>query len=279
MTRTSLIPDGLDARGAVRLGGSALFGLVAAGALSIAVMNALRGIQPPLYHAVYTEMGPTSATHVAVLGHFTLGAVIAVLVPPLVVAAAADGFGGTTDLAPGLAGTAGLLVLFALGWQFASFPFFPGLVVLGLLLLGVPLFLSHRLDVRSPALPTMAGAAPVALALFVLMGFGMVWGWGYVVVAETVSPAVVDEPPSADFDDVPAVRDDLFAANNCDTTDGTTRCELQLRGYDHERTAARFLDQHGVRCPYTNDPGGPSGSVIAEHENEYYRVTCTPHGD
>lgn len=87
------------------------------------------------------------------------------------------------------------------------------------------------------------------------------------------------EGPVADFDGVPEVRDDLFVGD-CETTgEDRRRCHLQLRGYEHEQAAARFIARHSVRCPCQNTCSGEEDSFIAEHEGTYYRVTCSPHGD
>ena len=55
---------------------------------------------------------------------------------------------------------------------------------------------------------------------------------------------------------------------------------LSLREYDGESRAARFLDAHGVRCPYLNaNTGEKPGSFVAEHDGTHYRVTCEKYGD
>lgn len=89
--------------------------------------------------------------------------------------------------------------------------------------------------------------------------------------------------PLVDLDSVPEVRDDLFAASNCDAYDHSRVCYLQLRGYEHEHEAARFLASHDVRCPYVNappaSPDPQNNWLITKYEGNYYRITCGGHGD
>lgn len=76
---------------------------------------------------------------------------------------------------------------------------------------------------------------------------------------------------SADFDDVPQIRDDLFAGDCSTGPDGRQVCRLSLRGYEHEARAARFMARHCVRCPYQNARTDPSDSSVATDDDPYYR--------
>jgi hypothetical protein len=92
-------------------------------------------------------------------------------------------------------------------------------------------------------------------------------GGGYDLVA-TERPDATDA--AAGFEEAPAVRDDLFRAANREGGDGEPATyRLPLRGYDGESRVARFLADHGVRCPYLNANAGGSGSVVAEHDGQY----------
>lgn len=76
---------------------------------------------------------------------------------------------------------------------------------------------------------------------------------------------------------VPEVRADLFAARNCEPDDGDV-CRLELRGYAHDAAAARFLADHGVRCPFPGEPVD-GGSMLVEHDGTTYRLRCGAYGD
>ncbi|MFB6153178.1 MAG: hypothetical protein ABEJ27_02895, partial [Halodesulfurarchaeum sp.] len=67
----------------------------------------------------------------------------------------------------------------------------------------------------------------------------------------------------------------------CSTnSQGLRRCYLQLRGYEHERRAARFLAAQGVHCRYQNAPAGDDKSTLyVAYNGSVYRVACRPHGD
>lgn len=84
---------------------------------------------------------------------------------------------------------------------------------------------------------------------------------------------------TASLDDIPEVRDELFAGDCETTTEDRQVCRMYLRGSDYEATAARFMAQNGVRCPYQNTYSSKGDAFIAEHDGTYYRITCSPHGD
>lgn len=259
----------------------AVLGLLTTAVLALALMNLTTPIQLPIYHALYLSMGPTASTQAALVGQFTIAAALASVLPAIVVASLLDdGTAGLREIAPGIGVAIALFVLFALTVGFRLVPLPIAIVVVALLFLAIPVVLATRYDVASPALPTLGGAVPVIVVLFFLLGFGMGWGWGYVVTATPVSPDTVDESSAVDFDDAPRVEADLFD-DTCTTDDGG-ECILQLRGYEHEHEAIRFLARHDVRCPYGNAPATDQrdpGTLIAEHDGDYYRVSCHPHGD
>lgn len=39
------------------------------------------------------------------------------------------------------------------------------------------------------------------------------------------------------------------------------------------------MARYGVHCPYQNAANGRRDAFVAEHEETYYRITCSPHGD
>lgn len=157
--------------------------------------------------------------------------------------------------------------------------FLTALVVLAVAVVAVPLLLRYRFDVRSGGAAAFVGGAPVVVFLLLLAGFGVGWGWEYVVTAQEVPASAVDEA-AVSFDEVPEVRDDLFAGGDCETdTEGRRTCYLQVRGYEHELAATRFLDGHGVRCPYQGGRSGDGRSLVARYDGRCYRVSCSPHGD
>lgn len=256
-----------------------VLGFLGTGVVGLVALNLLDPIQSPLYHAVYTALGPSGATRFAILGHFVVSGAVAVVLAALVgeylsdrganrrafgVAVAAVALATVAFLAVGAAGLESMPV--ALVWVVA-------------VSVGVPALLRFGYDVRSGGLPAFVGAGPVLAFLLLLAGIGLGWGWGYVVTAEEIPAGSVDGDV-ATFEDVPEVREDLFAASTCEATaEGNRRCVLQLRGYEHERTAARYLDRHGVRCAYQGGPAGSADRLVAVHDGTYYRVTCSAHGD
>jgi hypothetical protein len=94
-----------------------------------------------------------------------------------------------------------------------------------------------------------------------------------VVIAEEAPASSVEGAEVVEFADVPQVREDP-SSGDCDGD----ACYLQLRGYEHELEATRFLARHGVRCPFQGSGQDP-GSFVARHDGAYYRVSCGAHGD
>lgn len=255
-------------------------GFVGTAGTALALLYVTRPVQTLLYDAVYLLVGPSEATETAILTHFLAVCATAVGVP-LVVGDYLDARLANRDaLARGVAALLGLALAFLAASLAGLAAFLTALVVLLAGLAGVPLALRYRYGVRSGGLHAFVGGVPVVVLFLLVVGFGLGWGWGYVAVAQEVPASSVDGPV-ASFDDAPEVRDDLFAAGNCETDpDGRRVCHLSLRGYDREVAAARFMARHGVRCPFTNaPPGRESGAFVARHDGAYYRVTCEPHGD
>lgn len=256
-----------------------LAGLLGTVAVAFVLLPVTGAVQLPVYGAVYAALGPTDATVAATLAHVVLVGVVAVATP---VAIAHHLAGGTADARQVAAGVGVVLLLFAAVVALAfvgPVPFGAAVVLLVVAFAGVPAVLRYRFGVRSGGLTALAGALPAVLLLLFLAGFGLGWGWGYVVHAEAVPGGTTDGAATADFDEVPTVRDDLFGPDACEGDADSRACILQLRGYEHERTAARFLDRHGVRCPLATVGGGDSGTVLAGHDGTTYRVACSPHGD
>jgi hypothetical protein len=258
--------------------GYGLLGVVSTAAVALVVLNVMNPLQAVVYDVFYLRLGPSGATKAAILAHFMLGSVVGLGVTML--AAEYLDTRGENFRAVG-AGFAGLLVL-VFGFLVVALAglaaFLTALIVLAVAFVGIPIALRFPFGVRSGALPAFVGGIPVVVLLLFLAGFGLGWGWGYVVTAEEVPSSSV-EGATANFDEIPEVRDDLFAGD-CETTSADQhRCTLQLRGYEHERTAASFLARHGGRCPYQNTPSSEADAFTAEHDGTYYRVTCSPHGD
>lgn len=178
----------------------------------------------------------------------------------------------------------GVIVALLLGFLVVALAglaaFLTALIILAAAFVAVPLLLRYRFDVRSGGIPAFVGGVPVLVLLLFLAGFGLGWGWGYVVTAQEV-PASSVEGSSVTFDELAEVRDDLFVSGDCETdTEDRRVCRLQLRGYEHEVAAVRFMARHGARCPYQNRwSAEAAGSFVAQYDGSYYRVTCSPHGD
>lgn len=258
--------------------GYLLLGTLGTVAVALVATNLLQPVQAPLYAAVYLDLGPSGATEVAVLGHFVLSAAVAVVVPTLLAEYVSDRGENVRAIAAALAVVGLLLVIFALVAVVGSVSLPLALAAIGIAIVAVPLLLWARFDVRSGAIPALVGAAPALVFLLLLAGFGLAWGWGFVVVAEEVPASSVEGVEVVDFDGVPEVREDLFGGDCRERADGTRVCNLQLRGYEHELEATRFLADHGVRCPYQGT-GADGGSFVARHGDRYYRVSCSSHGD
>ncbi|MFB6195116.1 MAG: hypothetical protein ABEI80_03020 [Haloplanus sp.] len=257
-----------------------LLGLLVTGVVAVGLLYPTRPVQSVIYDLVYLQLGPSEATETAILTHFLATGVVAISVPLLIGDYLSDRLANGRALAGGIAAMGGLLVAFLVVALAGLAAFLTALAVLAVAFVGVPAVLRYRYDVRSGGIPAFVGGVPVLLLLLLLVGFGLGWGWGYVVTAQQV-PAGTVSGSAADFADAPALERDLFTPANCGTgTDGRRVCRLSLRGYEHERAAARFMARHGVRCPYQNAPSsGESDSFVARHDGAYYRITCTPHGD
>ncbi|MFP4591101.1 MAG: hypothetical protein ACLFMX_00385 [Halobacteriales archaeon] len=272
----------MDARDLLRrrvtvLAGYGLLGLVVTVAVGLVALNVTVGLQPEIYDLLYLRVGPSRATEVAILGQFLLAIAIAISGAMLAGDTLSDRGANLRRLGVGVGAMLAVVVVFVALAALGIEPAIAVVVLLPMALLAVPLGLRYGLDLRSGALPAFIGAIPVVVLLVLLAGVGLGWGWGYVVTAEAVSASDVDGPVVG-LEDVPAVRDDLLVTGDCEATDTGQRCDIQLRGYEHELTAVRFLADHGVRCPYqgTSDD---AATVYVRHEETHYRVTCSPHGD
>jgi hypothetical protein len=260
-----------------RVAGYLLVGALVTAVAALVALYASTGGQRPVYDLLYGHVGPSEATEAAVLAQFLLASFLAVGTSLLVGDAISDRGGHAPVLLWAVGGMVATVVLF-LAASLVGLAAFPvALVVVVLVLVAVPLTL-YRDGVRSGGLHAFVGGVPVVALLLLLAGVGLGWGGGHVVVAREL-PADATVSPTPAFEDAPEVREDLFAADNCETdTDGRGRCLLLLRGYEHELAAVRALAAHGVRCPHRTATGG-SGSVVVEHDGRPYRVTCAAYGD
>ncbi|MFB6077844.1 MAG: hypothetical protein ABEJ80_02555 [Halarchaeum sp.] len=249
-----------------------LLGALACAGVTVGLLAATTGAQSVVYRALSWTTGPSEATAAAavlahVLGVGLLGATAAALLGDGVDARLA---GARTVVAGGVAATAAAVVVVALA-ALAGVASLPVVGAFALVALGAWVAASRRRGVSGGGTLALGGAAPVVLGVLLVAGVGLGWGWGYVVTAEPVAGAPANATV-ADFDAAPGVAADLFADGNCEA-DGT--CRLELRGYEREVAAARFLARHGAACPYR----GVSNPAFARYGNRTYRVTCGPHGD
>jgi len=254
-------------------------GSVATLVAGLAVLYVAQPVQRLVYDLFYLQVGPSEATETAILTHFLFAATVALAVSSFLGDAVSDRLANRARLIRGfawmVASLFGFLLLAITG--LAALP--TALVTLAVGVVAVPLTLRYRYGVHSGAVPAFVGGIPVVVGLLLLAGFGIGWGWGYVVTAEEVPPGT-GNGTAVEFEELPAVRADLFAGD-CETTAaGQRQCYLELRGYEHERAAVRFMARQGVRCPYQNAAASRSGSsFIAHFDGRYYRITCSPHGD
>lgn len=264
-----------------QLVGYFVLGLVGTGAIALGLLYVSQPIQTVIYDLVYLWVGPSEATETAILTHFVTVGVLGLSLTMLLGDYLSDRLVHREQILKAIGGLVGLIVVF-LGIALAGYAaFLTALLVLAVAFLGIPLILRYRYDIRSGSVPAFLGGIPVLVLLLLLVGFGLGWGWGYVITAQEVPVSAVDDATAVTFDDVPEVRDDLFAADNCEAgTDDRRVCRLYLRGYEHEAAAARFLARHGVRCPYQNAraPASPE-TFVARHDGTYYRISCAAHGD
>jgi hypothetical protein len=258
----------------------ALLGLVGTAAVAFVLLPVTGSLQAPVYRAVYPALGPTDATFAATLAQFVVVTAVAASAPALVAHHLAGGTVDARAVAAAL-GVALLAVVAAAALLLTGLvPVEAGFVLAVAAFVAVAVVLRFRFGVRSGGVTALVGATPAVVLLLALAGFGLGWGWGYVVSAEAVPDSAVNGTAVADFDEVPDVRDDLFAADACEQRSEGRVCRLHLRGYEHERRAARFLARHGVRCPLANGGGSfEAATFVAEHDGTLYRVGCHAHGD
>jgi hypothetical protein len=244
----------------------------------IGVVYLLRPLQPVVYDAFYLLLGPWTATEAAVIFHLAVAGVPAIGLPTLV----AELLGGQHPRTVTVGVFALLVALVAVFVVTALLGLLSFLTVLVAYVLLVAAALAGLVtsDAATGSRLAFGGGVPVLALLLVLLAFGLGWGGGYDVVAEPLpGHDASDDVP--DFEDAPAVAEDLFDQQHCDPGDGG--CRLPLRGYEHERRAARFLDANGVRCPFVNAPTTPvydrDASFVAEYDGDYYRISCQAYGD
>lgn len=260
--------------------GYVVLGMLLTVATALAALYLTQPMQSVVYDLFYLRVGPSEATETAILVHFLTAGLAGLGVSLTVGDFLGDGTSNRAPLGKAVAGLAALVVVFLALAAVGLAAFLTAILVLSLGFVGVPLALRYRYGVESGGVPAFLGGVPVVVLLLLLAGFGIGWGWGYVMTAREMPDAAVDGTVT-DFEDAPEVRADLFDADNCETTsDGRRECLLSLRGYEHERRAARFMAQHGVQCPYQNSPSpGRSESFLAQVDGTYYRISCSPHGD
>lgn len=258
--------------------GYGVLGVVVTAAVALAVLNLSTPIQASVYDLFYLQVGPSEATETAILTHFLLSGVVALGTAMLAGEYLSDRGDNLRALGIGLVALLALVIAFLVVAVAGLAAFLTVVLVLAIGFIGIPLVLRYHVGIRSGAVPAFVGGIPVIILLLLLAGFGLGWGWGYTMTAQEV-PASTVNGPVADFDDVPEVRDELFAGDCETTTEDRQVCRMYLRGSDHEMAAAQFMAHHGVRCPYQNTYSGEEDAFVAEHDGTYYRVTCSPHGD
>lgn len=258
--------------------GYGAFGVGVTAIVALVVLNLTDSGQAGVYDRVYLHLGPSGATEVAILAHFLAAGMIALGVTMVAADYLSDRGANIHAVGVVFAAMLALVVGFLVVAVSGLAAFLTVLLVLAVAFLGVPLWLRYRSGVRSGAVPAFVGGIPVIVLLLFLAGFGLGWGWGYVVVAEEIPESSVDGPV-ADMGEMPEVRDDLFAGDCESSGEDRRQCHLQLRGYEHEVTAAQFMERQGVRCPYQTTYSGEEDAFIADDDGTYYRVTCSPHGD
>ncbi|MFB6269972.1 MAG: hypothetical protein ABEH83_08520 [Halobacterium sp.] len=272
------VPD-ISTRDLLSALGYAALGVLGTGVAAVGLVYVLQPLQPVVYDALYLVVGPWTATEAASIFHIGVAGVLAVSVPT-VTAELLDGQ-RTAALALGFVALVAALVAVLVAAALLGVLGFLTLLVAYALLVAAALGALAASDAATGTLTAFVGGVPVLALLLFLLAFGLGWGGGYDVVAERLQGHDATDDV-ADFDDAPQVRDDLFAEQSCDPyEDGV--CRLSLRGYEHELRAARFLDAHGVRCPFLNQPSMPvydrDASFVAEHAGDYYRVSCEAYGD
>lgn len=274
-------------RSALGTAGYLGLGLVGTAVLLLGLLFVSQPVQVFVYDAFYLAVGPWSASTAATLLVVSTAILVAVSAVALVAEATTREFERLRPMAAGLAtGIVVVPVLLAVATLLDLEGFLTALVAVGGFVVAVPFWL-RNLGAWPAAVTAVAGSVPVVALTLLVLGFGLGWGGGYVVVAEEVPASEVDGSAEASFDEVPQLRDDLLSPGG-DTAgwcegDGRRTCYLELRGYDHEARAARFLADHGVRCPArnANGPRDPDAerSFVASDDGTYYSVSCRAYGD
>lgn len=256
-----------------------LLGVVGTAVVALPLLVATQPVQAVVYRLFYGQLGPSEATDVAVLTHVLVAGLVGISLPMLVGDYLSDRLANRDAFGAAVALLGALLLAFLVASLAHLAAVLTALVVLAVAAVAVPVVLRYGYGVRSGGVPAFVGGIPVLVVLLLVTGFGLGWGWGYYVTATAVTGE--DVTPTMDFEEVPRIRTDLFEGSEC-STDGAGRetCRLQLRGYEHEGRAARFLARHGVHCPYQNAVAGDAGgSAVASYDGSLYRVRCVPHGD
>lgn len=263
-----------------------LAGAIGTAVVTVALLNVLQPVQRVVYGALYLRAGPSEATITAILAHFLLAGFAGIALVTLAGEYAARHRQDREATKPPLSAIGVLLAAFLgallVGFLVLAVAGVPGHIVAFAALvgaiLGVPILVHYRFDTGARGITTFAGGVPVLVLLLLLAGIGIGWGWGYTVTAQEIPASSVSDADVVSFESAPEVREDLFTSD-CERDANDSRvCHLALRGYEHEVAAARFLASHGVRCPYQNAPER-TDALVTEHDGEYYRVTCSPHGD
>ncbi|MDY6817364.1 MAG: hypothetical protein SVG88_01790 [Halobacteriales archaeon] len=272
-----------------RIVGTFLAGAVGTIVFTLVFLWLAQPLQHPIYDGLYLLVGPWTATTTATILSFTLSSLLAISVPTLAVIYRRGHADALQPLVIGLLAVLGAAsVVFLIAAVLGVISLLTAVIVASLFIATVPFVLRH-LDLWPDGAVVFSGGVPVLILSLLLLGFGLGWGGGYDIVATEIPATAVDGNAGADFATVPALRDALLASNDgndfayCETDGGQRTCRLSLRGYDQEAKAARFLDRHGVRCPFLNAPGaadsGNNQSFVAEHNGTYYRVSCIAYGD
>jgi hypothetical protein len=271
-----------------RTAGHLLGGTVGTLVVGLGLLRVLQPLQTPVFDAFYLQVGPWTAEVTATVLVFVLAGSLALALPTLLSVAVRTGTDDLQPLVVGLAVLVGVLVVGIATWSLAGLEVvLAAVLALVVVAVAVPAGL-YRVGTWPDGVAAYVGGLPVLVLLLAALAFGLGWGGGYYVVAEEVPAEDVDTSAAAAFSEAPELRDalldpsqeDIYA--NCAQDEGRRTCRLDLRGYDDEATAARFLDSHGVRCPYRNAPSRETPgdeSFVAEADGTYYRVTCETYGD
>lgn len=267
--------------------GYAVLGFVGTAVLGMALLVVAQPLQVTIYDALYLAVGPWTAEETATVLQFALASLGAIGVITLVAAYARTGTEHLRTLAPGLVGLLALVAVFVLASALLGVvSFLAAIVAVAAFVVAVPVGL-RAVGAWPAGVATFAGGVPTLAILLLLLGFGLGWGGGYDLVAREIPADEVDGTAEASFEDVPQLREDLLRPADddvfayCETAEGRRTCRLSLRGYDREAQAARFLDRHGVRCPFrgTSADEDRTRSFVATDDGTFYRVSCVSYGD